>query len=374
MRSTVSILTTLYNHQDYILETLNSAIYQSYPPSQIVVIDDASTDDSIAITKQIRDPRIELHLGNYNLGGPNTVKGLSLCTGDFVAILNSDDLWDKDKLGEQIAYLDTHPNCGAIFTRVQIIDENSQPWLKGTNSLESLFAAQNRPRNEWLRHFFHFGNAFCASSAMIRREIFDRLGLFDARYIQLQDFEMWLRIALAGYDLYIINEPLTYYRVMRNGTNMSASNIKGKALFEFEYAKILKSYWSIKTLIELKSIFPEMDFANKADDSMVLFYLAQYSLKLPTWHHRMFSLETMSQWGGDLHSMTLAYECHNFSHKSFSEFLSDGPIREMIKKSWKWRIELLLNNIFSYSTIETIKERLRVIFRKCLILRKLTRQ
>ena len=155
MTSTVSVLTTLFNHQEYIVEALNSAITQSYPPKQIVVFDDASSDESVKLAKQICDPRIEIHLGNYNLGGPNTVKGLSLCRGDYVAILNSDDCWAKDKLKHQVEYLDSHPKCGAIFTHVQIIDENSQPWQQGTNPLEFIFATTNRSRFEWLNHSFN---------------------------------------------------------------------------------------------------------------------------------------------------------------------------------------------------------------------------
>ncbi|EAY56981.1 MAG: putative glycosyl transferase, family 2 [Leptospirillum rubarum] len=361
MTSTVSVLTTLFNHQEYIVEALNSAITQSYPPKQIVVFDDASSDESVKLAKQICDPRIEIHLGNYNLGGPNTVKGLSLCRGDYVAILNSDDCWAKDKLKHQVEYLDSHPKCGAIFTHVQIIDENSQPWQQGTNPLEFIFATTNRSRFEWLNHFFLYGNAFCASSVVVRREIFDQLGLFDGRYIQLQDFEMWLRIALAGYDLYVIDRPLTMYRVMRTGSNMSAANIRGKSLYEFEYSKILQNFWKIRSLVELRSIFPEITISEKADDSLVLFYLAKFASQLPSWHHKMFAIETMSKWGGNLHSMTLAYECHNFSHKSYIDFLSNGPIKELFVKSWKWKVEIILKYVISYSSMQIIKIKLKRI-------------
>lgn len=361
MRSTISVLTTLYNHEDFIIETLTSAVNQSYSPNQIVVLDDSSSDDSVSFAKQISNPIIEIHSEKYNLGGPNTVKGLSLCKADYIAILNSDDVWEKNKLKLQVEYLDTHPSCGAVFTKVKIIDENNYPWIDGSNKIMTLFDIPNRSRNEWLNYFFYKGNAFCASSAMVRRSIFDQFGLFDGRYIQLQDFEMWLRIALNGYDLWIINEPLTKYRIMRTGTNMSASNIKGKSLFEFEFSKILRNYWKIESLEELKSIFPEIKISNKADNSLVLFYLAQHANKIQTLHHRMFALETMSQWGGDPYRMSLAFECHNFSHKSYIKFLSEGPIKDFILKKWKTRLELILNIIFPYSMVQKIKEKLEKI-------------
>ena len=165
----ISVLTTLYNHEKFITETINSALQQTLMPNEIVVIDDASSDNSVAVARSIKNPIIRIYSEAANLGGPNTMKGLSLCTGNYVAILNSDDCWEPDKLRQQINYLEAHPECGAAFSHVSLIDENSRPWAAGSNRLQTVFNTHNRTRYAWLSDFFHHGNMLCASSAVIRR-------------------------------------------------------------------------------------------------------------------------------------------------------------------------------------------------------------
>ena len=107
-----------------------------------------------------------------------------------------------------------HPNVGAVFTHVKLIDQNGMEWGAEAHGLQRAFNKKNRTRHEWLRHFFLNGNPFCASSALMRRRCFNELGYFNGAFIQLQDMDMWTRLAIAGHDLYVIEEPLTYYRIL----------------------------------------------------------------------------------------------------------------------------------------------------------------
>jgi hypothetical protein len=199
------------------------------------------------------------------------------------------------------------------------------------------------------------GNPFCASSAIIRKECFDRLGPLNGSYIQLQDLDMWVRVAISGYELHIIEEPLTYYRVMKNGSNMSAGHSGTRATNSFEYAKILRNYWRLTSLKELIRVFPEISVADKADDSLTLFYLAQYSAKQPTVHHRLFALETMSKWGGGCEAMSLAYECHGFDFSQYRSFFARGPIRHLLRFSIRDQMNGLAMRILPFTVYEKIK-------------------
>jgi len=355
MTTKVSVFTALYNHEAFISECLNSAINQTISPSEIVVLDDASTDNSFEVLSSINHPLIKTISENNNFGGANTSKGLSKCNGDFIALLNSDDAWAPEKLQKQLNCISSFSGIGAIFTHVHAIDESGNTW--SNNSLNHLkaFNVTNRSRYDWLRHFFLHGNPFCASSAFIKKECLDKVGSFNGSYIQLQDLDMWIRIALDGYDLCVIEEPLTYYRIMRNGSNMSSGCSAARATNSFEYAKILRHYWRITSLEELTHIFPNLHISDGADDSLVLYYLAQYASTLPSIHHKLFAMETMSKWGGDWEAMDVAYKCHGFDFSKYCDFFAHGPIRALSRMSIRYNLNSLAYKFLPTSVYQGLK-------------------
>lgn len=360
----VSVFTTLYNHEKFIGQALQSALNQTLSPAEVIVIDDASTDDSVWAARAINHPLIHVYDEKYNLGGANTVKGVSLCKGDFIAILNSDDAWETEKLEKQYQIMSAFPNTGAVFTHVQVIDEDSNQWDSDSHRLQDNFNSRNRTRHEWLRHFFLVGNPFCASSTFVRRSCFDELGSLNGGYIQLQDMDMWIRVAIAGYDLHVIEEPLTYYRIMRSGTNMSTGHAGARATNSFEYAKILRHYWKISTLAELMRVFPEIEVHEKADDSLTHFYLAQYAASLPGLHHRLFALETMSEWGGSPEAMKLARECHGFGFPQYRSFFATGPIRQMLNLSIRYQLNRFAMSVLPHAVYQRVKAQIGKLMRK----------
>ncbi|TKT72899.1 glycosyltransferase family 2 protein [Afipia massiliensis] len=355
MTKSISVFVPLYNHEKFIRATLTSALAQTLPPDEIVVIDDGSSDGSIEAAKSVLHPSIQIIAEQRNLGGPTTMRGLSFCKGNLVAILNSDDTWSPEKLKRQVDHLEKNQNCGVVFTLVSLIDEHGKTWKQATNRHQSLFQARNRDRHAWLRYFFHSGNVFCASSATVRRECFDRLGPLDGRYVQLQDLDMWLRIAMAGYDIHVVQDNLTYYRLARNGSNMSVGSPQNRAIYATEYARLLRNYWSVLSLDELLKIFPDISVSDDADDSLVLFYLAKYAAKQPTLHHRLFALETMQKWGGNLEAMRLAAKCHGFTHIEYRNFVAGWPIKETLVLGLLTKIEKIANQFLPYDFQQRIK-------------------
>lgn len=363
MNSQISVLTTLFNHEQFIKDTLQSALAQSLPPSEIIVMDDASTDESLEAARSVNHPTIKIISEDMNLGGANTVKGLEACNGELIAILNSDDVWAPQKLEKQVDFMSSNSQVGATFTHVIAINESGAPWPNNSTPHQFTFNVTNRSRHEWLRHFFLVGNPFCASSALIRKECFDTLGSLNGSYIQLQDLDMWIRIAIAGYDIHVIEEKLTFYRVMRSGNNMSTGH-SARTINSFEYAKILRNYWKLSSIQELVSIFPDVNVSDKADDSLTLFYLAQYSAKLPSVHHQLFALETMSRWGGNRESMSLAYRCHNFDFSAYQGFFTHGPISRILRLSIRHCVNGLATKVLPYSVYHSLKTQFQKQFRK----------
>jgi glycosyltransferase involved in cell wall biosynthesis len=355
MPLSVSVLVPLYNHENFVRATLTSALQQTFPPDEIVVIDDGSSDGSVMAANAIAHRSIRIIEEENNLGGPSTMLGLSCCTGDAVAILNSDDTWETNKLERQIEYFRMVRNCGVVFTHVNLIDDQGKPWKDGTNRHQSRFEVANRDRLAWLRYFFYSGNAFCASSAMVRRACFEKVGLLDGRYIQLQDLDMWVRIALAGYDIHVVEERLTNYRLARGGANMSFSSPRNRAIYTVEYARLLRNFWSIQSLGELVKILPDIIISERADDSLVLFYLARHAAAQPTLHHRLFAIETMEKWGGNLEAMRLAAACEGFTHVAYRDFLAQWPIKEALTFGLRLKALEMLGKVFRYDLQQRVK-------------------
>lgn len=358
----ISVLITLYNHEKFIAETINSVLNQKLVPDEIVVIDDASSDNSLTVARAIKNPIIRIHSEKANLGGANTMKGLSLCEGDYVAILNSDDCWEPDKLRQQIDYLDTHPECAAAFSHVALIDEKSQRWIDGSHRLQTIFNTHNRTRHAWLSHFFHRGNSLCASSAVIRRSCLNELGGLDGRYVQMQDFDLWLRLAIAGYSLHVVEEPLTRYRVSRLGLNMSSGNKKSRAIHAIEYARALRQFWKIASLAELKSALPAIECSPDAGNELIIYYLAHYAALQQTPQHSLFASESMLHWGGNIAAMQLAYQCHGFTHKNYVDFLYENPLKHLLERGLHGRLRNATDVVLPYEVKQKLKALLTVFF------------
>ncbi|CUU05427.1 MAG: glycosyltransferase [Fimbriimonadales bacterium] len=202
----VSVLIPSYNHAHYLPLALQSVFEQTYTDYEIVVVDDGSTDGSVALLESYGE-RIRLFT-QQNRGTYATLNRLiAESRGQYLAILNSDDLWLPQKLEKQVAMLEANPRMGLVHTYGYFIDDAGNrlpqnplgyPWPRTTclNPIEDL-----------VRY-----NRIVPSSAMIRRECFEKLGGFREDLYGLGDWEMWLRIAL-HYEIGFIDEPLTLYRV-----------------------------------------------------------------------------------------------------------------------------------------------------------------
>ena len=153
-----------------------------------------------------------------NLGPSiNCNKYIKHSNGQFIAGVCCDDGFLPEKLTTQLNEFENDPKLGAVFTLPSLIDENNNPL---PNESSPIFFNKNfNSRFEFLRYFFFNCNFLLGPSMMIKKSCYDKVGLYDPRLLQLQDFEMYIRLCLAGYELKLIEEPLTYYRIRDNKQN-----------------------------------------------------------------------------------------------------------------------------------------------------------
>ena len=201
----VSVLIPAYNAMAYLPETLDNVLKQTFKDFEVLIINDGSSDNIVEWASTITDPRVKL-ISQANQGvsiARNTA--VMNARGEYVAFVDADDLWKPTKLEQQIHCLDDNPEVALVHTWMLLIDEEGKSTgrvMKSTLEGDALQKIIER-------------NSIACSSVMIRRSCFENVGIFDCNLKSIEDWDMWIRIAL-HYPLALIKEPLTYHRKLGN--------------------------------------------------------------------------------------------------------------------------------------------------------------
>lgn len=254
----VSVIVPAYNHEKYVKEAIDSLLAQTYKDFEILIFDDGSKDHTVDILKIYTDPRITLTVFEENQGAVFATNYLiKQAKGTYIALLNTDDAYYPDKLEKQVAYLDSHPEFAAVFGFAQAMDDDGKDIVPNFEYFEP--KEMNKDRLEWLNTFFFKGNFFNHPTIMIRREVYDEIGLYDNRLCQMPDFIEWVKL-LFKYEVHIMPEKFIKYRARAGNMNTSSINAKGVADRQrYEYQYFLEQYYnSINDFETLEKIFPHV--------------------------------------------------------------------------------------------------------------------
>jgi glycosyltransferase involved in cell wall biosynthesis/predicted SAM-dependent methyltransferase len=238
-RPLVSIVIPSYNHANYIAETINSVLNQTFQDFEICITDDGSTDATINIIESFKDTRIKFVALNKNMGAAfATNHALRRSKGKYISILNSDDIFDNTKIEKQVNFLNANEHIDAVFSHVQFIDENGKN-ITETEARLGDFEQSNYTRQDWLSKLILFGNCLAHPSILIRHDCYIQIGHYDERYRQLPDYDMWIRL-LQKKNIAVIPEKLIKFRKHHDGKNESAPNIETIRRYNWEKICILK--------------------------------------------------------------------------------------------------------------------------------------
>jgi len=202
MQPLVSIVMPVYNTERYLPEAVQSVLAQTFQNWELLVLSDESPGDARGIMASFDDPRIRF-LEHKN-GGPAFTRnrGMRESRGEFIAFLDSDDVWLPEKLDKQLAVFQQNPDAGIVYSQREIIDEHGCI-LEGYKP--TLYAGKILNR-------LYVDNFVCMSSAIMRRAVFEKIGLIDERLRMSEDFDYWLRVA-CFFEFAPVNEALVKYRV-----------------------------------------------------------------------------------------------------------------------------------------------------------------
>jgi hypothetical protein len=207
MKLKVSIIMPVLNGEKYIGEAVESILAQTYKAYELIVINDGSTDGTCDRLKQFAD-RADvkcIHHGTRQGIARSVNDALRQSSGQCIAFLDHDDLWLPHFLEVQMSHLDRHPDVGMVHSDFQTIDPEGR--------ILEASVATCRKRKRVSGHVFRelFMDSFIVgNSVLIRKECFDRLGLFDET-LRIGDYHMWLRIA-RHYKVDYTPQVLTAYR------------------------------------------------------------------------------------------------------------------------------------------------------------------
>ena len=313
----VSVIFTSYNHGKYLKESLGSVLDQTFRDFEVLVIDDYSTDDSRDIIRsfQEQDDRIVTYFHEKNYGYCLSEEAVRRCSGEYIAMMHSDDVWEKDKLEKQVAVLDEKPETGACFTWVQLIDEFGEPINEKGRYTD--FNVSNRTRYEWLHHFFMNGNCLCHPSVLLRRDIQLNEDLFTVGIGALPDLYRWVKLC-TKHDIYIIEEKLTRFRIRANGANTSGQNAGNLIKVRFDLQHIMKLYADLPADV-LAGSFPELEKYVDPDDFVKEYAFAMLCLHeadQPSVH--LFGLMLLYDYIQDEKHLKLLEQKYQFERRDFS--------------------------------------------------------
>ena len=214
----VSVLLTCYNHLRYLPMCLDGLGEQSFRDFEVIALDDGSSDGSreyltdwaanASGSPKWRDIPIQLIFHERNLGTYASLNvGATESRGEFVAILNDDDMWMPTKLQRQVEMFQQMPELGLVHTHGYFIDENGKRQDQTVLNFEFPKTQTRFVLPTLIRH-----NKIINSATLIRKDAIRRVGLFDAEFYGCGDWDMWLRIA-AEFPIGCVDEALTLYRV-----------------------------------------------------------------------------------------------------------------------------------------------------------------
>ena len=230
----VSVVIPLYNHERYIEAAIRSVLSQTVPVSEIIVIDDGSSDGSAEKVRQLCKDHPQIIFWSWpNQGAHHTLNaGIMRATGDFVAILNSDDCYEPQRLAACLAVVQANPSVDVVASVVTFIDEQGS---SVSNAWYDDALAFYKQKDDIAIALFHANFLVTTSNLFIRRSVFEVIGLFaPLRYTH--DLELILRMVLGKRRIHFLDQPLLAYRLHGKNTISESKvhqDIERAAVFAF---------------------------------------------------------------------------------------------------------------------------------------------
>jgi len=272
----VSVVIPSYNCAKYITQAVQSVLDQSYGNTEIIVVDDGSTDATRDMLQPFMKDIVYVFQENKGLPGARN-RGIKESSGEYIAFLDADDRWRNNKLDYQIRVLESFPSVHLVFSDFSVFDEEGYKeesfYRKGFPffqefgfTLQDIFLDMSKLRSDQhsdgiriyhghIAKYLFCGNFILPSSVLIRKSAVDRIGGFDESYRVAEETDFFLRFC-TYHDAAFVDSPLVDYMIKRAGNLTGSSNterlIKNAIDIQLDYiSKHPETYESNKSLFDI---------------------------------------------------------------------------------------------------------------------------
>jgi glycosyltransferase involved in cell wall biosynthesis len=237
MQPQVSVILPVFNCEKYIFKSVTSILNQTFKNLECIIIDDCSTDNTIAVIETIDDDRIRLIRKKHNTGYVESLNmGIREAKGKYIARMDADDISLPERLAKQVDFLDHHQHTAVVATKIKLIDEND--------------VITGNWKNDQLTHtsadiisYLPKGNCLCHPSMMIQRSVLEEY-TYDTNQYGSEDWDLWLRLIANGYVIEKLPEVLLHYRI----TTDSVSATIDRSIGVLQKANRVRKKYLIKRL------------------------------------------------------------------------------------------------------------------------------
>lgn len=221
--SLISIIMPAYNAEKFIRESIESVLSQTYQNWELLIVNDASTDNTIKIVQTyLADPRIRVINLNENGGLAHARNaGIEKAAGKYITFLDSDDLWTPDKLARQVEYHKQHPEIPISHTRYIMFNEKGEIKRSLRIRLRPSFTKHGLLYKRLLSE-----NIIGVLTVMIQSSVIKSVGGFDDNLRSAEDYDLWLRLSKKNIPFGYLKKSLAKYRVHINSLSRSISKFK----------------------------------------------------------------------------------------------------------------------------------------------------
>jgi glycosyltransferase involved in cell wall biosynthesis len=221
----VSIIMPVYNMEGHIAEAIESVLIQNYMNFELIVVDDGSTDRTKDVVLSFEDPRVKyFHKKN---GGPYSARNLGMkkATGDFIVPLDADDMITPNFISMHLQEFERRPEADLIYCDDYLIDEDCKP-------IRVIERSEYADRKLLIRDLFRYGFPMVPFRTCIRKNVFDKIGLFDDEFQSGMDYDMIRRFIKHGLKAHHLKAPLYLRKMVPDSVSRRISNERVRAHFE----------------------------------------------------------------------------------------------------------------------------------------------
>lgn len=255
----VSIITSVYNNEDFIIDSVVSLISQSFEDFELILIDDGSTDSTYNLIRTIKDERIRLFKRD-NFGLTKSLNfALSQAKGEWIARHDCDDMSMYNRLEIQMKFLKNNPD-------IDIIGSSLYKFHEKYRFINEIFFYPTL--HEEILNALKIYNPFVHGSVIIRKEIFKKIGFYNEQYRYVQDYELWNRV-LKKYKSHNIIDPLYIRNVHKKSSEININKnkifdeIRKKYYPNCDFSSLLTDKFNQIDRLSIYPLFPKYKTYNK---------------------------------------------------------------------------------------------------------------